>query len=89
MVKPPDRAGARRADRRTEGSVKHIQHRIDPDTITALCGHTKGVGRYGADRAWADGVLDDQPQTYTDAVDRGYDCPACLDELKRRRGMTT
>ena len=28
-------------------------------------------------------------QTYTDAVDRGYDCPACLDELKRRRGMTT
>ena len=41
--------------------MKHIQHRIDPDTITALCGHTEGVGRYGADRAWADGVLDDQP----------------------------
>ena len=37
------------------GVVKHIQHRIDPDTITALCGHTEGVGRYGADRAWEAG----------------------------------
>ena len=70
------------------GVVKHIQHRIDPDTITALCGHTEGVGRYGADRAWEAGELDDQPQTYTEAVDRGYDAPPVSTSVKRHPELT-